>query len=144
MVSVVVGLFFADPALDADLAVHGQGFREAVIDIFTQGVQRHATFALPFTPGDVRAAEAARALDPNAFGAQSHRHFHGFLHGAAESDAALELKRDVLGHERSLDLGLLHLLNVEENFFAVSFASSSLIFSISWPLRPMTMPGRAV
>src|SRR5262249_28429718 len=50
--------------------------------------------------------------------AEGHRHFDGLLHGAAERDAALELERDVLGDELRLDLRLLHLLDVEEDFLA--------------------------
>ena len=36
------------------------------------------------------------------------------LHRAAEGDAALELGRDVLGHELRVGLGLAHLLDVDE------------------------------
>src|SRR5664279_660092 len=35
-----VGVFFADPALDADLAVKGVGLREPVVDVLPEGVQR--------------------------------------------------------------------------------------------------------
>src|ERR1019366_7598002 len=116
--SVVVGFFFADPALDADLAVDGAGLEEAVVDVLAQGVQRDAALALPLAAGDVGAAEAARALDADALGAEGHGHLDGLLHGAAEGDAALELEGDVLSHELRLDLGLLHFLDVEEDFLA--------------------------
>src|SRR5688572_33261832 len=107
MSSVVVGFLFADPALHADLAVHGQRFCETVVDVLTQRVQRHATFALPFTTGDVCAAESAGALNTNALGTERHGHFHGLLHGAAESNTTLELQRDVLSDERRFAFGLL-------------------------------------
>ena len=75
--SVVVGLFLADPALDADLAVDGQRFREAVVDVLAQRVQRNAALALPLAAGDVGATKAARALDTNALGAQRQTLFMG-------------------------------------------------------------------
>ena len=100
------------------LPYSGVGLGEAVVDVLAQGVQRHAALALPFAAGDVGAAEAARALDADAVGAERHGHLDRLLHGAAEGDAALELEGDVLGHELRLDLGLLDLLDVEEDLAA--------------------------
>src|SRR5688572_3460248 len=119
-------VFFADPALHTDLAPDGLGFGKAVIDILTQGVQRDAALALPFAAGDVGAAKAARALDLDAVDAERHRDLDGLLDRAAEGDAALELERDVLGHELGLDLGLLHFLDVEEDFLAGELAEGDL------------------
>src|SRR5277367_2468770 len=113
-----VGLLLADPALDADLAVDGEGLGEAVVDVLAQRVQRHPALALPLAASDVGAAEAARALDLDALGAERHGHLDGLLHGAAEGDAALELQGDVLGDELGLDLGLLDLLDVEQDLLA--------------------------
>src|SRR5690606_6504955 len=56
--------------------------------------------------------------DSNALGAQRHGHFDRLLHGTPECNPALELKRDILGHQSSLDLGLLYLLDIEENLLA--------------------------
>jgi len=118
MCSVVVGFFFADPAFDADLAVNGFGFGKTVVDVLAQGVQRYAAFALPFTTSNVGATETTGALNTDTFSTESPWPFNGLLHGAAESDTAFELESDVLSNELSFDLGLLHLLNIEENFFA--------------------------
>src|SRR5947209_5451531 len=115
---VIVGFFFADPALDADLAINGQRLGETVVDILTEGVQRHAALALPLTASDVRATETAGALNTDTLGAKRHGHFNGLFHSAAESDAAFELERNILSHERGLDLGLLHFLDIEEDFLA--------------------------
>src|SRR5690606_6238281 len=52
-----------DPDLDADDAVSGFGFGSAVVDIGTQGVQRHAAFAVPFGTGDVGTAETTTDID---------------------------------------------------------------------------------
>ena len=94
------------------------GFGEAVIDVLAEGVQRDAAFALPLAAGDFGPAETAGTLDPDPLGAERHGHFNGLFHGAAESNAALELKGDILRHQLRFDLGLLHLLDVEEDFLA--------------------------
>ena len=108
-------LALEDPALDADLAVRGVGLGEAVLDVGAQRVQRHATLAVPLVARHLGAAQAARAGDADALGAELHRRLHRLLHGAAEGDAALELGRDVLGDELGVGLGLADLLDVEEH-----------------------------
>src|SRR6185503_4632220 len=65
--------------------------------------------------GDFGAAQAARAVDADALGAQAHRRLHGALHGAAEGDAALKLLGDVLGDQRGVDLGLADLDDVQRH-----------------------------
>src|SRR5208283_3438328 len=113
-----VGLLLADPALDADLAVHGLGLGESVVDVLAQGVERNPALALPFAARDVGAAEAARALDLDALGSERHRHLDRLLHGPPEGDPALELEGDVFRDELGLDLGLLDLLDVEQDLLA--------------------------
>src|SRR5262249_5663869 len=88
---VLQDLALEDPDLDAAGPVGGECRRDAVIDVGAQGVQRHAAFAIPLHARDFGAAQAARAVDADAFGAEPHRRLHGALHGASESDAALEL-----------------------------------------------------
>src|SRR3954447_2066135 len=88
-----------DPDLDAAGAERGERGGDAVIDVGAQRVQRHAAFAIPFHTRNFRAAEAARAVDTNAFGAETHRRLHRALHGAAECDAALKLLRDRFGDQ---------------------------------------------
>ena len=107
-------------------------------------MQRHAAFAIPFEAGDFGAAEAARAVDPDAFRAEPHRRLHGALHGAAEGDAALELLGDRIGDQGRVDLGLAHLDDIDERLrTVVIFATILRIFSMSAPFLPMTTPGRA-
>ena len=48
-----------DPDLDADDAVGGLGFGEAVVDVGAQRVQRHAAFAVPLAARDFDAVQAA-------------------------------------------------------------------------------------
>jgi hypothetical protein len=108
-------------------------------------VQRHPALAVPLGAGHLGAAEAARALHPDAEGAGLLGVLHGALHGPAEGHAAGELVGDALGDERGVELGLLDLLDVELDLgLPVILVSPARRRSASLPRRPMTMPGRAV
>ena len=113
--SALVGedVALVDPDLHADAAVGGLGLAEAVVDVGAQRVQRHPALAVPLGAGHLGAAEATRALDPDAEGAGLLGVLHGALHGPAEGDAAGELVGDALGDQRGVELGLLDLLDVE-------------------------------
>src|SRR5207248_1707552 len=89
----VVGqdLALEHPHLDAAGAVGGLGGRLAEIDVGAQRVQRHPALAVPLGAGDLGAAQAAAAIDPDALGAEPHGRLHRPLHGAAEGHPALEL-----------------------------------------------------
>src|SRR4030088_50530 len=104
-----------DPDLDAAGAERGERGRNSVIDISAQRVQRHAAFAIPFHARDFGAAQTARAVDTNAFGAETHRRLHRALHGAAECDAPLELLGDRLGDQRGIEFGLADLDDVDDD-----------------------------
>src|SRR5258707_6752313 len=95
-----------DPDLDAAGPERSERGRDAVIDVDAQRVQRHAAFAIPFHARDFGAAETARAVDTNAFGAKTHRRLYRPLHGAAESDATLELLRNRFGDQGGVELRL--------------------------------------
>src|SRR5699024_10116792 len=58
---------FKYPNLYADDAVSGHSFRSCIIDICTQGVQRHTTFAVPFGTRDFSAAQTTANFHLNAF-----------------------------------------------------------------------------
>src|ERR1700680_3005110 len=104
-----------DPDLDAAGAERGERGRHPVIDVGAQRVQRHAAFAIPFHPRDFGAAETARAVDPNALGAKTHRRLYRALHGAAERDAALELLGDRFGNQRGIEFRLADLDDVDDD-----------------------------
>src|SRR5215216_6412107 len=104
-----------DPDLDAAGTERGERGGHAVIDVGAQRVQRHATFAVPLHARDFGAAETARAVDTNAFGAEPHRRLHGALHGAAERDAALELLRNRFGDQGGVELGLADFDDVDDD-----------------------------
>src|SRR5438270_515751 len=76
---------------------------------------RRAAFAIPLHPRDFGAAETARAVDTNAFGAEPHRRLHRALHGAAERDTTLELLRDRFGNQRGVQFGLADLDDVDDD-----------------------------
>src|SRR3954452_8806824 len=59
-----------DPDLDAAGAERCERGSDAVIDVGAQRVQGNATFAIPLHACDFGAAETARAVDTNAFGAE--------------------------------------------------------------------------
>src|SRR6185503_21114201 len=70
-------LALEDPDLDPAGAVGGLRSRYAVIDIGSQRVQRHASFAVPLHACDFSTAQAAGAVDADALGTQAHRRLHG-------------------------------------------------------------------
>src|SRR6266480_4935750 len=104
-----------DPDLDPAGAEGGERGGNAVIDVGAQRVQRHPGLAIPFHPRDFGAAETARAVDANAFGAETHRRLHRALHGAAERDAALELLGDRFGDQGGVEFGLADFDDVDDD-----------------------------
>src|SRR6476660_6801802 len=70
---VTEDLTLEDPHLDAADAVGGVRFGFGIIDVAAQRVQRNAAFAIPFGPGDLRAAKTAGAGDADALGAKTKR-----------------------------------------------------------------------
>src|SRR5499426_435149 len=108
-------LALEDPDLDAAGAIGGESRGHAIVDVRAQRMQRHAALAIPFHARDLGAAEAPRAVDADAAGAEPHRRLHGALHGAAEGHAALELLRDRFGDELSIELRLADLDDVDHD-----------------------------
>src|SRR6185436_5004339 len=104
-----------DPDLHAREAIGRLRFREAVVDVRAQRVERHATLAVPLGSRHLRAAEAAGAHHLDALRASSTRLRDRLLHRAAERDALHELRRDVLGDELCVGLDLPDLDDVEED-----------------------------
>src|SRR3984885_1294383 len=90
-------LALVDPDLHADPAEGGAGLVEAVVDVRSQGVERYASFAVKLRAGHLRAAQAARALDPDALGAALHRALDRLAHGPPEHTLNEQLFCDTLG-----------------------------------------------
>src|ERR1700724_120477 len=106
-------LALVDPDLHADPAEGGAGLVEAVVDVGPQRVQRDPALAVELRPGHLRAAQATRALDPDALGAALHRALDRLAHGPPERDPAGQLLGDPLGDQLGIDLGVLHLEDVQ-------------------------------
>src|ERR1035437_10079234 len=104
-----VEVALVDPALDADLSVRRARFREAVVDVGLERVEREATLLIPLRPRDLGAIQAAAAADLDSLRAEAEGRLHALLHRAAKRDAALELHRDRLGNELRVGLGALDL-----------------------------------
>src|SRR5207249_11369511 len=98
-------LALEDPDLHADRPVRRVGGGHPEVDVGAQRVQRHPTVAIPLAAGDLGAAHAPGAGDPDPVGAQPQRGRHRLLHRPTEGHALLKLPRDVLGHDLGGELG---------------------------------------
>src|SRR6516165_7833198 len=104
----------ADPNLAANRSIGRLGHRHPVVDVGAKRVKRHASFAVPFIAGHLRASQAARAGDPDSLGAKLHPRLHRLLHRPAKGDSPLELGGDVLCYQLSVSLRLAHLDDVQK------------------------------
>src|SRR5918997_475500 len=108
-----------DPHLHADAAEGRAGLVDAVVDVRAQRVQRHTTLAVELRPAHLRAAEATRALHPDALDLRAALgRLHRLAHGATEADAAGQLLGDTLRDELGVALGVLDLEDVELHLLA--------------------------
>src|SRR4051794_39221185 len=107
-----------DPDLDADAAERGPGLVEAEVDVGAQRVQRDATLAVELRARHLRAAEATRALHPDALRAALQRGLHRLSHRPPERHPAGQLLGHTLRDELRVDLGRLHLEDVEVDVLA--------------------------
>src|SRR5262249_54782465 len=103
------------PDLDADRAVGGERLREAVVDVGAQRLQRELPVQVPLGARDLGAVQPARDADLDPARAEAERGLHGLPHRAAERHALLELHRDRFRDELRVQLGLLDLLDVDED-----------------------------
>src|SRR5687768_13113208 len=105
-----------DPHLDADLSERGLRFRQTVIDVRAQSVQRQLSLKVPLTAGDLSAIQTATHLDLNSLCAETKRLFDGLSHRAAKSDALFELRGNLLGLQLRVQFRLVDLLDRNEHF----------------------------
>src|SRR5690606_12754391 len=109
----VENLAAEDPNLHADHAVRGARLGKPVIDIGTEGMQGHAPLAVPLRPRDLGAVQAPGDLHLHALGAETHRVRDGAAHRPPELNAPLELHRDAVRDELSVEHGLADLGDVQ-------------------------------
>ncbi len=110
--SVAQGFALVDPDLHADHAVGRLGLGDAVVDVGTQRVQRHPTFAVPLGTRDLDSVQASRAHDLDTLSAQPHCVLHGPLHSAPEHDPLFQLLSNRVGDQLRVELGLADLVDV--------------------------------
>src|SRR2546421_307614 len=106
-------LALVDPALHADSAGRRLGLDEAVVDVCSKGVERHAAIGVALRARHLGATEAARDLDLHALRAGAHGGGQGPLHRAAKRHAVLQLLGDRLGDQLGVELRALDLLDVD-------------------------------
>src|SRR5688572_21654107 len=109
LLALAEGLALEDEDLHSDRAVGGLGFREAVLDLGAQRMQRHASLAVPLGARDLGAVQTPGAGDLDALRAQAHGVLHGALHGAAKHHPLLELAGDRVGDQLGVELRLADL-----------------------------------
>src|SRR5690606_28262833 len=102
-----------DPHLDADASESGVGFVNAEVDVRAQRVQGHTSFAVELGTAHLSTAEAAGALHADALGTCALGALDRLAHRTAEGHAAGELLGNALGDKLCVDLGILHLKDVE-------------------------------
>src|SRR5690606_23211077 len=107
-----------DPDLHADAAEGGAGLVEAVVDVRTEGVQRHAPLAVELVAAHLGAAEAAGDGHSDALRAGALRGLHALAHRTTEGDAGGELLGDALGDQLRIGLGVLDLEDVQLDLLA--------------------------
>ena len=104
-----------DPHLDADSTISGASRCSGIVDVGSQGVQRHTTGAIFLGARDLGATKSSAALNLDADGA----HFHGRsqrpFHRPTEGDSTLQLTSNVVSHELGVQLRFPHLHDVQHN-----------------------------
>src|SRR5581483_4967866 len=111
----VNNLALVHPGLDTNHAVGRVRFRESVIDVGTQGMQRHLALQVPLGASDFRAVQTTGHLHLDSLAPEAERRIDGFAHGAAEGHAFFELQPDRFRHQLGVELGLVDFLDVDEN-----------------------------
>jgi hypothetical protein len=86
---------------------------ESVVDIGTQGVQRHAPIRVTLPASHLSATQATGHLHLDALGAGAHRAGERSLHRPPECYAILQLLSDRLRHQAGVELGALDLEDVD-------------------------------
>ena len=89
------------------------GFGKAVVNISAEGMQRHSSFAGPFTPGDLGAIQAARHLNLDPERSQPHSVGDRAFHRPAEHNPPLQLLGYTLSDQLRIQLWLPNFLDVD-------------------------------
>ena len=106
------------PDLHTDDAVGCLRFGKTVIDIGTQGMQRHATFTIPFGTCDFDAVQTTGRHDLDTDCTQAHGVLHRTTHGTTEHDTFFQLLRNRIGDKLGMQLRLADFLDIDMNRYA--------------------------
>jgi hypothetical protein len=91
-------LVLINPALHANNAINGLGFRESIVNRDSKGLERHLPFAIPLGTSDISTTETTGAADTNSIRPKVHGCLNRTLHGATKGNSALELDADLLAN----------------------------------------------
>ena len=78
-------------------------------------MQRQASLQIPFRTGDFVSVQTARHTDLDAFAAEAQRGVYGLAHRPAESHALFQLQCNRLRNELSVELWLMHFLDIHKD-----------------------------
>jgi hypothetical protein len=102
-------------------ANHTEGrvcFRQTVINIGTQCMQRDFALYLFLGASDFRSTQTSTADDSDTLRVCTHRLLHRLLHGAAERDTLLQLFGNTACNQVRIQFGLANLYNVQAHTLA--------------------------
>src|SRR5688572_19000785 len=108
-------LTLVEPHLHANLPVGRVRFREAVVDVGAQRLQRKLSVQVPLGARDFCAVQPTGHTHLDPARAEAQRRFNRLAHRTAEGDALLELHRHRFGDQLRLQLRLLDLLDIDED-----------------------------
>jgi len=93
----------------------------SVVDVSTESMEGSTTLFVMLATGDFSATDTAGDRNLNTLGTGTHSGDDGVLDGAAILHTTLNLLCDILGNKNSIELGALHLRNVNLDVLASEF-----------------------
>jgi hypothetical protein len=102
-----------NPHFDTNNTKGRMCFRQAIVNIGTQGMQRNFPLDLFLRASDFRSTQTPTNNDPDAFGIGTHRLLHRLLHGAAERDTLLQLFSNAAPNQVGVQFGLANLHDIQ-------------------------------
>jgi hypothetical protein len=88
-------------------------FRQAIIDIGAQRMQRNLPLDLFFGASDFRPSQSSTDNNPYTLSIRAHGLLHRLFHGTTERNAFLQLLGDTAPNKVGIHLGLANLNYVE-------------------------------
>ena len=93
----------------------------AVVDVSTESVQGSTAFLEHLAAGDFSTVETACNLNLHTLSTGTHGVGDSLLDGSAVGNLAFNLASHVVGHDGSIQLRLLHLVDVDLDFLIIEF-----------------------